>query len=43
MFPHQQEKGETALHLAVLFADRTSLHILDFLAQNWSVCCDDAV
>ncbi|XP_008407371.1 arf-GAP with SH3 domain, ANK repeat and PH domain-containing protein 2 isoform X1 [Poecilia reticulata] len=32
---HIQEKGETALHLAVLFADRTSLHILDFLAQNW--------
>lgn len=36
-----QEKGETALHLAVLLADRTSLHILDFLAQNWSVCSDD--
>uniref|UniRef100_A0A087YHQ2 Un-named sa1614 n=1 Tax=Poecilia formosa TaxID=48698 RepID=A0A087YHQ2_POEFO len=33
---HIQEKGETALHLAVLFADRTSLHILDFLAQNCS-------
>ncbi|XP_029357925.1 arf-GAP with SH3 domain, ANK repeat and PH domain-containing protein 2 [Echeneis naucrates] len=33
---HIQEKGETALHLAVLLADRTSLHILDFLAQNWS-------
>lgn len=32
-----QEKGETALHLAVLLADRTSLHILDFLAQN---CCN---
>ncbi|XP_078803995.1 arf-GAP with SH3 domain, ANK repeat and PH domain-containing protein 2 isoform X2 [Oryzias latipes] len=31
---HIQEKGETALHLAVLLADRTSLHILDFLAQN---------
>uniref|UniRef100_A0A671YIG8 Arf-GAP with SH3 domain, ANK repeat and PH domain-containing protein 2-like n=1 Tax=Sparus aurata TaxID=8175 RepID=A0A671YIG8_SPAAU len=31
-----QEKGETALHLAVLLADRTSLHILDFLAQNCS-------
>uniref|UniRef100_A0AAX7SJR2 Un-named sa1614 n=1 Tax=Astatotilapia calliptera TaxID=8154 RepID=A0AAX7SJR2_ASTCA len=30
------EKGETALHLAVLLADRTSLHILDFLAQNCS-------
>uniref|UniRef100_A0A4W6D1T9 Un-named sa1614 n=1 Tax=Lates calcarifer TaxID=8187 RepID=A0A4W6D1T9_LATCA len=28
--------GETALHLAVLLADRTSLHILDFLAQNCS-------
>lgn len=34
----KQEKGETALHLAVLLADRTSLHILDFLAQNWSAC-----
>nr|XP_020466771.1 arf-GAP with SH3 domain, ANK repeat and PH domain-containing protein 2-like isoform X2 [Monopterus albus] len=34
---HIQEKGETALHLAVLLADRTSLHILDFLAQNWCV------
>lgn len=33
---HVQEKGETALHLAVLLADRTSLHILDFLAQNCS-------
>ncbi|XP_024916272.1 arf-GAP with SH3 domain, ANK repeat and PH domain-containing protein 2 [Cynoglossus semilaevis] len=33
---HIQEKGETALHLAVLLGDRTSLHILDFLAQNWS-------
>ncbi|XP_041635468.1 arf-GAP with SH3 domain, ANK repeat and PH domain-containing protein 2 isoform X2 [Cheilinus undulatus] len=33
---HIQEKGETALHLAVLLADRTSLHILDFLAQNCS-------
>ncbi|XP_051932245.1 arf-GAP with SH3 domain, ANK repeat and PH domain-containing protein 2 isoform X3 [Hippocampus zosterae] len=31
---HVQEKGETALHLAVLLADRTSLHILHFLAQN---------
>uniref|UniRef100_A0A7N8YRP0 Un-named sa1614 n=1 Tax=Mastacembelus armatus TaxID=205130 RepID=A0A7N8YRP0_9TELE len=30
------QKGETALHLAVLLADRTSLHILDFLAQNCS-------
>uniref|UniRef100_A0A8C3AN58 Un-named sa1614 n=1 Tax=Cyclopterus lumpus TaxID=8103 RepID=A0A8C3AN58_CYCLU len=30
------ERGETALHLAVLLADRTSLHILDFLAQNCS-------
>uniref|UniRef100_A0A8C6LY36 Un-named sa1614 n=1 Tax=Nothobranchius furzeri TaxID=105023 RepID=A0A8C6LY36_NOTFU len=36
MCSHQQEKGETALHLAVLLADRTSLHILDFLAQNCS-------
>lgn len=34
-FIRSQEKGETALHLAVLLADRTSLHILDFLAQNW--------
>ncbi|XP_061582962.1 arf-GAP with SH3 domain, ANK repeat and PH domain-containing protein 2 isoform X2 [Cololabis saira] len=33
---HIQEKGETALHLAVLLADRTSLHILDFLSQNCS-------
>ncbi|XP_029287069.1 LOW QUALITY PROTEIN: arf-GAP with SH3 domain, ANK repeat and PH domain-containing protein 2-like [Cottoperca gobio] len=33
---HIQERGETALHLAVLLADRTSLHILDFLAQNCS-------
>ncbi|XP_069006173.1 arf-GAP with SH3 domain, ANK repeat and PH domain-containing protein 1 [Embiotoca jacksoni] len=33
---HIQEKGEAALHLAVLLADRTSLHILDFLAQNCS-------
>nr|XP_046236980.1 arf-GAP with SH3 domain, ANK repeat and PH domain-containing protein 2 [Scatophagus argus]XP_046236990.1 arf-GAP with SH3 domain, ANK repeat and PH domain-containing protein 2 [Scatophagus argus]XP_046236998.1 arf-GAP with SH3 domain, ANK repeat and PH domain-containing protein 2 [Scatophagus argus] len=33
---HIQEKGETALHLAVLLADRMSLHILDFLAQNCS-------
>uniref|UniRef100_A0A7N5ZTG8 Un-named sa1614 n=1 Tax=Anabas testudineus TaxID=64144 RepID=A0A7N5ZTG8_ANATE len=33
---HIQEKGETALHLAVLLADRTSLHILEFLAQNCS-------
>uniref|UniRef100_A0A4W5JL93 Un-named sa1614 n=1 Tax=Hucho hucho TaxID=62062 RepID=A0A4W5JL93_9TELE len=29
-----QEKGETALHLAVLLADRTSLHIVDFLVHN---------
>uniref|UniRef100_A0A4W5JLB8 Un-named sa1614 n=1 Tax=Hucho hucho TaxID=62062 RepID=A0A4W5JLB8_9TELE len=28
------EKGETALHLAVLLADRTSLHIVDFLVHN---------
>ncbi|XP_028260913.1 arf-GAP with SH3 domain, ANK repeat and PH domain-containing protein 2 [Parambassis ranga] len=34
---HIQEKGETALHLAVLLADRTSLHVLDFLAQNWFI------
>ncbi|XP_059185184.1 arf-GAP with SH3 domain, ANK repeat and PH domain-containing protein 2 [Centropristis striata] len=33
---HIQERGETALHLAVLLADRTSLHIVDFLAQNCS-------
>ncbi|XP_055364950.1 arf-GAP with SH3 domain, ANK repeat and PH domain-containing protein 2 isoform X3 [Betta splendens] len=33
---HIQEKGESALHLAVLLADRTSLHILEFLAQNCS-------
>uniref|UniRef100_A0A8C2J3D5 Un-named sa1614 n=1 Tax=Cyprinus carpio TaxID=7962 RepID=A0A8C2J3D5_CYPCA len=26
-----QEKGETALHLAVLLCDRTSLHVADFL------------
>ncbi|KAG7470206.1 arf-GAP with SH3 domain, ANK repeat and PH domain-containing protein 2-like isoform X2 [Solea senegalensis] len=31
---HIQEKGESALHLAVLLADRTSLHILEFLALN---------
>ncbi|XP_028853296.1 arf-GAP with SH3 domain, ANK repeat and PH domain-containing protein 2 isoform X1 [Denticeps clupeoides] len=29
-----QEKGETALHLAVLLADRTSLHMVDFLVHN---------
>uniref|UniRef100_A0A8C3XRP3 Un-named sa1614 n=1 Tax=Chelydra serpentina TaxID=8475 RepID=A0A8C3XRP3_CHESE len=29
-----QETGETVLHLAVLLADRTSLHIVDFLVQN---------
>uniref|UniRef100_H3BHV8 Un-named sa1614 n=1 Tax=Latimeria chalumnae TaxID=7897 RepID=H3BHV8_LATCH len=29
-----QEPGETALHLAVVLADRTSLHIVDFLVQN---------
>nr|XP_014350774.1 PREDICTED: arf-GAP with SH3 domain, ANK repeat and PH domain-containing protein 2 [Latimeria chalumnae] len=28
------EQGETALHLAVRSVDRTSLHIVDFLAQN---------
>uniref|UniRef100_A0AAV2MHT1 Uncharacterized protein n=1 Tax=Knipowitschia caucasica TaxID=637954 RepID=A0AAV2MHT1_KNICA len=31
---HMQEHGESALHLAVLLADRTSLHIVDFIAQN---------
>ncbi|XP_036387428.1 arf-GAP with SH3 domain, ANK repeat and PH domain-containing protein 2 [Megalops cyprinoides] len=29
-----QDKGETALHLAVLLADRTSLHMVDFLVHN---------
>ncbi|KAM4691343.1 arf-GAP with SH3 domain, ANK repeat and PH domain-containing protein 1-like [Rhinophrynus dorsalis] len=29
-----QEPGETALHLAVLLSDRTSLHIVDFLVHN---------
>uniref|UniRef100_K7GFL5 Arf-GAP with SH3 domain, ANK repeat and PH domain-containing protein 3 n=1 Tax=Pelodiscus sinensis TaxID=13735 RepID=K7GFL5_PELSI len=29
-----EESGETVLHLAVLLADRTSLHIVDFLVQN---------
>ncbi|KAJ8259577.1 hypothetical protein GJAV_G00171040 [Gymnothorax javanicus] len=29
-----QEKGETALHLAILLADRTSLHMVDFLVHN---------
>ncbi|XP_042197763.1 arf-GAP with SH3 domain, ANK repeat and PH domain-containing protein 1 isoform X2 [Callorhinchus milii] len=29
-----QEPGETALHLAVQLADRTSLHIVDFLVHN---------
>ncbi|XP_069740504.1 arf-GAP with SH3 domain, ANK repeat and PH domain-containing protein 1 isoform X2 [Narcine bancroftii] len=29
-----QEPGETALHLAIQHADRTSLHIVDFLVQN---------
>uniref|UniRef100_A0A8C2J5V5 Un-named sa1614 n=1 Tax=Cyprinus carpio TaxID=7962 RepID=A0A8C2J5V5_CYPCA len=29
-----QEKGETALHLAVLLCDRTSLHVADFLFHN---------
>ncbi|RXN01438.1 Arf-GAP with SH3 domain, ANK repeat and PH domain-containing protein 2 [Acipenser ruthenus] len=28
------EHGETALHLAVRLVDRTSLHMVDFLAQN---------
>uniref|UniRef100_A0A674K040 ArfGAP with SH3 domain, ankyrin repeat and PH domain 3 n=1 Tax=Terrapene triunguis TaxID=2587831 RepID=A0A674K040_9SAUR len=31
---HSPEPGETVLHLAVLLADRTSLHIVDFLVQN---------
>ncbi|XP_030632045.1 arf-GAP with SH3 domain, ANK repeat and PH domain-containing protein 2 [Chanos chanos] len=31
---HVQERGETALHLAVLLADRTSLHMVDFLVHN---------
>uniref|UniRef100_A0A8C8BEC2 ArfGAP with SH3 domain, ankyrin repeat and PH domain 1 n=1 Tax=Otus sunia TaxID=257818 RepID=A0A8C8BEC2_9STRI len=30
-----QEPGETALHLAVRTADQTSLHLVDFLVQNW--------
>ncbi|KAK2821388.1 hypothetical protein Q7C36_020731 [Tachysurus vachellii] len=30
----RQEKRETALHLAVLLADRTSLHMVDFLVHN---------
>ncbi|XP_043944936.1 arf-GAP with SH3 domain, ANK repeat and PH domain-containing protein 2-like [Protopterus annectens] len=30
----EQEPGETALHQAVLYADCTSLHIVDFLVQN---------
>ncbi|XP_069035685.1 arf-GAP with SH3 domain, ANK repeat and PH domain-containing protein 1 isoform X2 [Lepisosteus oculatus] len=29
-----QEPGEAALHLAVLLADRTSLHMVDFLVHN---------
>uniref|UniRef100_A0A8C7YNJ8 ArfGAP with SH3 domain, ankyrin repeat and PH domain 2b n=1 Tax=Oryzias sinensis TaxID=183150 RepID=A0A8C7YNJ8_9TELE len=29
-----QEHGETVLHLGVRMADRNSLHIVDFLAQN---------
>ncbi|XP_016345396.1 arf-GAP with SH3 domain, ANK repeat and PH domain-containing protein 2-like isoform X4 [Sinocyclocheilus anshuiensis] len=29
-----QEKGETALHLAILLSDRTSLHVADFLFHN---------
>ncbi|TSK16232.1 Arf-GAP with SH3 domain, ANK repeat and PH domain-containing protein 2 [Bagarius yarrelli] len=29
-----QEKRETALHLAVLLSDRTSLHMVDFLVHN---------
>uniref|UniRef100_A0A8C0G920 Un-named sa1614 n=1 Tax=Chelonoidis abingdonii TaxID=106734 RepID=A0A8C0G920_CHEAB len=31
-----QEPGETVLHLAVLLADRTSLHIVDFLNCSFS-------
>ncbi|XP_066558255.1 arf-GAP with SH3 domain, ANK repeat and PH domain-containing protein 1 [Amia ocellicauda] len=31
-----QEQGEAALHLAVLLADRTSLHMVDFLVHNCS-------
>ncbi|XP_072571814.1 arf-GAP with SH3 domain, ANK repeat and PH domain-containing protein 1 [Paramormyrops kingsleyae] len=31
---HMQEKGENALHQAVLLADRTSLHMVDFLVHN---------
>uniref|UniRef100_A0A3Q3K630 ArfGAP with SH3 domain, ankyrin repeat and PH domain 2b n=1 Tax=Monopterus albus TaxID=43700 RepID=A0A3Q3K630_MONAL len=32
--PKEHEPGETVLHLAVRMADRNSLHIVDFLAQN---------
>ncbi|RVE56205.1 hypothetical protein OJAV_G00233770 [Oryzias javanicus] len=32
--PNEHEHGETVLHLAVRMADRNSLHIVDFLAQN---------
>uniref|UniRef100_A0A3B3RDM8 ArfGAP with SH3 domain, ankyrin repeat and PH domain 2 n=1 Tax=Paramormyrops kingsleyae TaxID=1676925 RepID=A0A3B3RDM8_9TELE len=31
---NEHEPGETALHFAVRLADRTSLHVVDFLAQN---------
>lgn len=34
-----QELGETALHLAVRTADQTSLHLVDFLVQNWYGFC----
>ncbi|XP_004084050.1 arf-GAP with SH3 domain, ANK repeat and PH domain-containing protein 2 [Oryzias latipes] len=32
--PSEHEHGETVLHLGVRMADRNSLHIVDFLAQN---------
>uniref|UniRef100_A0A3P9KV66 Arf-GAP with SH3 domain, ANK repeat and PH domain-containing protein 3 n=1 Tax=Oryzias latipes TaxID=8090 RepID=A0A3P9KV66_ORYLA len=32
--PSEHEHGETVLHLGVRVADRNSLHIVDFLAQN---------
>lgn len=34
-----KEPGETALHLAVRTADRTSLHFVHFLVQNWYGFC----
>ncbi len=30
-----QDPGETALHFAVRTSDQTSLHLVDFLVQNW--------